>query len=105
MNVIPTFHLDSCWNLDLDKFKRLEDKTYILALDSKTDIRKAREVLGKDVCILGDVPCELMDIWYTGGGKRVCDKTSGRYRTLGLYDRNRMRYPVRCKTGKVCLPE
>ena len=49
MNVIPTFHLDSCWNLDLDKFKRLEDKTYILALDSKTDIRKAREVLGIDV--------------------------------------------------------
>ena len=60
MNVIPMFHLDSCWNLDLEKFKRLEDKTYVLALDSKTDIRKAREVLGKDVCILGDVPCELM---------------------------------------------
>ncbi len=60
MNVIPMFHLDSCWNLNLEKFKRLEDKTYVLALDSKTDIRKAREVLGKDVCILGDVPCELM---------------------------------------------
>lgn len=60
MDVIPMFHLDSSWTLILDKFKRLEDKTYILALDSKTDIREARRVLGPNVCILGDVPCELM---------------------------------------------
>ena len=60
MNVLPIFHLDSNWTLALDKFKRFEDKTYVMALDSKTDIRKAREILGKDVCILGDVPCELM---------------------------------------------
>lgn len=60
MDVIPIFHLDSNWTLALDKFKRFQEKTYILALDSKTDIRKAREVLGKNVCILGDVPCELL---------------------------------------------
>ena len=60
MDVIPIFHLDSNWTLVLDKFKRLKDKTYVMALDSKTDIRKCREVLGPDVCILGDVPCELM---------------------------------------------
>lgn len=60
MDVIPMFHLDSCWDQCLDKFKRLEDKTYVMALDSKTDIRLCREVLGKDVCILGDVPCEVM---------------------------------------------
>ena len=39
--------------------KRLEDKTYILGLDSKTDMRNARKVLGPNVCLLGDVPCEL----------------------------------------------
>lgn len=60
MNVIPIFHLDSNWTILLDRFKKLEDKTYILALDSKTDIRKCREVMGPNVCILGDVPCELM---------------------------------------------
>ena len=60
MDVIPIFHLDSNWTLALDKFQRFQEKTYILALDSKTDIRKAREVLGKNVCILGDVPCELL---------------------------------------------
>lgn len=58
--VLPIFHLDSSWTLILDKFRRFEEKTYIMALDSKTDIRKAREVLGPNVCILGDVPCELM---------------------------------------------
>jgi len=60
MDVIPIFHLDSSWTLDLDKFTRLPEKTFIMALDSKTDIRKCREVLGPNVCILGDVPCELM---------------------------------------------
>ena len=60
MNVIPTFHLDANWDLCIDKFKRLPDRTYIVALDSKTDIRRARKILGPDVCILGDVPCELM---------------------------------------------
>lgn len=60
MNVIPMFHLDSNWDLALDKFNRLEPGTYVMALDSKTDIRKCREVLGPKVCILGDIPCELM---------------------------------------------
>ena len=105
MNVIPTFHLDSCWNLDLDKFKRLEDKTYILALDSKTDIRKAREVLGKDVCILGDVPCELMTFGTPEEVKEYVTKLLEDIGSLGLYDRNRMRYPVRCKTGKCACHE
>lgn len=60
MNVLPIFHLDSSWTLILDKFKEFKPGTFVMGLDSKTDIRKTREVLGKDVCILGDVPCELM---------------------------------------------
>lgn len=60
MNVIPIFHLDSSWDLVLGRFKQLEEKTYIMALDSKTDIRLCRKVLGPNVCILGDVPCEMM---------------------------------------------
>lgn len=60
MNVLPIFHLDSNWTMVLDKFKEFKEKTFVMALDSKTDIRRAREVLGKNVCILGDVPCELM---------------------------------------------
>ena len=60
MNVIPIFHLDSCWNLDLKYFKIFEPKTYVMSFDSKTDMRLAREILGPDVCIMGDVPCEML---------------------------------------------
>lgn len=60
MDVIPIFHLDSSWTLVLDRFAKLPEKTYIMGLDSKTDIRECRRVLGPNVCILGDVPCELM---------------------------------------------
>lgn len=59
MGVIPMFHLDANWDALLDFFKPLEPKTYIMALDSKTNIRKCRELLGPDVCILGDVPPEM----------------------------------------------
>jgi len=31
-----------------------------MELDSKTDIRKAKEILGDMMCILGDVPAELL---------------------------------------------
>ena len=70
MNVLPIFHLDSNWDLCIEKFKRLPDKTYVVALDSKTDIRRARKVLGPDACILGDVPCELMSF---GTPEQVAD--------------------------------
>ncbi len=60
MDIIPIFHLDSSWTLVLDRFRELPEGTYVMALDSKTDIRKCRQVLGPKVCILGDVPCELM---------------------------------------------
>lgn len=60
MDVIPIFHLDSDWTLALERFKELPAKKCILALDSKTDIRKARKILDGHMCILGDVPAELL---------------------------------------------
>jgi len=59
-DVIPMLHLDSCWDLALEKFRELPAKKCILCLDSKTDIRKAHEILGDMMCILGDVPAELL---------------------------------------------
>ncbi|GAB1477269.1 uroporphyrinogen decarboxylase family protein [Bacillota bacterium] len=60
MDVIPIFHLDSNWNNALEWFRCMPPKKCILALDSKTDIRKAKAVLGDMMCILGDVPAELL---------------------------------------------
>jgi uroporphyrinogen-III decarboxylase len=38
----------------------LPAKTCILSLDSMTDIRKAKDVLGDHMCIMGDVPPALL---------------------------------------------
>lgn len=54
--IIPILHLDSDWTRDLARLRELPAKTCILSLDSMTDIRKAKEVLGDHMCIMGDVP-------------------------------------------------
>ena len=59
-DVIPMFHLDACWDNALEKFREMPAKKCILCLDSKTDIRKAHEILGDMMCILGDIPPELL---------------------------------------------
>lgn len=58
-NVVPILHFDSCWDTELESLKDLPEKKCILMLDGTTDIRKAREVLGDQVCIMGDVPSYL----------------------------------------------
>ena len=58
--VIPLYHLDSNWTPGLDVFREIAPKTGILALDGKTDIFKAKEVLGDHTCIMGDVPAEML---------------------------------------------
>ncbi len=60
MDVIPVFHLDANWTSQLEKFREMPAKKCILALDSKTDIRKAKAILGDMMCILGDIPAELL---------------------------------------------
>jgi len=58
--IIPLYHLDSNWTPGLDVFREIAPKTGILALDGKTDIFKAKEVLGDHTCIMGDVPAEML---------------------------------------------
>lgn len=59
-DVIPLFHLDSCWDRKLERFREFPAKKCIMGLDSKTDIRKAKRAVGDMMCILGDVPPELL---------------------------------------------
>ncbi len=54
--LIPILHLDSDWTRDLPRLLEMPARTCILSLDSMTDIRKAKEVLGDHMCIMGDVP-------------------------------------------------
>ena len=59
-DVVPILHLDSDWELGLEYFKDFPEKKCIMALDGKTDIFRAREVLGDRMCIMGDVPAEML---------------------------------------------
>lgn len=59
-DVIPILHLDSDWTLGLEYFKEIPPKKAIMALDGKTDIFKAKEIVGDTMCIMGDVPAEML---------------------------------------------
>ena len=59
-DILVTYHLDANWDRALHKFLELPAQKCILALDSATDIRMARKVLGDHMCILGDVPASLL---------------------------------------------
>lgn len=58
--VIPIYHLDGCWDNKIEKFLEMPEKSGIIALDSSTDIRRAKKILGDHMCIMGDVPPQLL---------------------------------------------
>lgn len=59
-DVLPILHLDSSWNLALSNFRQLPAKKCLMALDGKTDMKLAKETLGDMMCIMGDVPAEML---------------------------------------------
>jgi hypothetical protein len=59
---IPLFHLDSCWDRDIERFKELPAKTIILNTDGGTDLRRAKKLLGDHAAFLGDVPAPLLAV-------------------------------------------
>jgi len=71
--LIPILHFDSDWTRDLPRLLELPARKCILSLDSMTDIRKAREVLGDHMCIMGDVPPALLS---SGTPEQVYDYCS-----------------------------
>ena len=59
-DVVPLTHLDSCWDKGLEHFLQFPAKKLIMCLDGKTDIRLAKQFVGDRICIMGDVPAELL---------------------------------------------
>jgi uroporphyrinogen-III decarboxylase len=57
--ITPVLHLDQDWGRDLARFRELPARKCVLNLDGATDIRRAKEVLGDHMAILGDVPPSL----------------------------------------------
>lgn len=79
-DVVPILHLDACWDRGLEKFKDIPAKKAIMALDGKTDIHLAKEVVGDRMCIMGDVPAHLLAFGKPGD---VYDYTMNLVKTVG----------------------
>ena len=93
--LIPILHFDSDWTRDLPRLLELPAKKCILSLDSMTDIRKAKEILGDHMCIMGDVPPALLS---SGTPEQVyehCSKLDRRHRPDRLHPAVGLRHPRR----------
>jgi hypothetical protein len=58
--LIALLHLDSNWTRELERFRDLPKGKCIMALDGETDIFRAKEVLGDQMCLMGDVPAPML---------------------------------------------
>ncbi len=59
---IPILHFDANWTRDLERLRELPKGKCVLALDGKTDIFRAKEILGDHMCIMGDVPPRMLSL-------------------------------------------
>ena len=60
--ITPLLHFDSNWTPYLHYFRELPRGKVVLEIDGQTDIFKAKEVLGDHLCIMGDVPAQLLKL-------------------------------------------
>lgn len=60
--VIPVLHFDANWTRDLERFRELPKGRCVLSLDGKTDIFRAKEILGNHMCIMGDVHPSMLSL-------------------------------------------
>jgi len=58
--VVSVLHFDHDWTRDLARLRELPARRCILNLDGWTDIRRAKEILGDHMAIMGDVPAPLL---------------------------------------------
>ena len=72
-DIVPIFHLDSCWDRAFSYFKELPPRKCILSLDGTSDIRLCRNILGDHSAIMGDVPASMLAF---GSAQEVYDYTT-----------------------------
>jgi uroporphyrinogen-III decarboxylase len=59
-DIVSVLHFDHDWTRDLARLRDLPARRCILNLDGFTDIRRAKEILGDHMAIMGDVPSSLL---------------------------------------------
>jgi uroporphyrinogen-III decarboxylase len=58
--IVTFFHLDTCWDKNLEYFKELPKGSAVVGLDSTTDIFLAKEILGGHLCLYGDLSATML---------------------------------------------
>jgi uroporphyrinogen-III decarboxylase len=77
---IPVLHFDSDWTRDLERLKELPKGKCVLSVDGKTDIFKAKQVLGDHMCIMGDVHPRMLTL---GSRQEVLDYSKRLIQEIG----------------------
>ncbi len=58
--ILSILHFDQKWDRDLARFLEFPKGACVFSPDGATDIRKAREILGDHMAIMGDVPAGIL---------------------------------------------
>jgi uroporphyrinogen-III decarboxylase len=77
---IPILHFDANWNRDLERLRELPGGKVVLSTDGATDLRRAKEILGDHMCLMGDVPAQLLAL---GTPEQVHDYARGLIEDVG----------------------
>jgi hypothetical protein len=68
--ITPILHCDGNWDKNLEHLHELPRAKVVLQFDSRSDIFRAKEVIGDHCCIFGDVPATMLAF---GGKEEVSD--------------------------------
>jgi hypothetical protein len=79
--ITPVLHCDTDWTKFLPYFQKFPAGKCILELDGFTDIKAAKEILGKRMAIMGDVPSTLTA---NGTKDEVLDYCRNLIKTVGV---------------------
>lgn len=60
--IVTIFHLDQCWDKNIRYFRELPRGSFVMGLDSRTNIFAAKDVLRGHACLHGDVPAALLSV-------------------------------------------
>jgi len=66
----PLLHCDGDWGKNLDYLDELPRAKVVLQFDGRTDMFRAKEIIGDHCCIFGDVPASMLAF---GGKQEVSD--------------------------------
>ncbi len=58
--ITTVLHCDGNWELNLEILRELPAGHTVMQLDGATDIFKAKEIVGDRMCIMGDVPADML---------------------------------------------